>query len=153
VKKSGVLIAIQSSLEARCTKLVAASEAARAEATHEDNQSESKYDTRSIEAGYLANGQARKAEEAAHAVLTYDALQLREFDDETPIALTALVELRLGANSEWFFIGPEAGGLEVEVDGKEITVISAETPLAQQMIGKRKGQSTTRPPGTILTVL
>ena len=38
---------------------------AHAEATHEQNKAENKYDTRAIEASYLAEGQARQAAASA----------------------------------------------------------------------------------------
>ena len=49
---------------------------AHAEATHEQNKAENKYDTRAIEASYLAEGQARQATEVAGSIQALEAIKL-----------------------------------------------------------------------------
>src|SRR3954451_12499054 len=70
-----------------------AARASHAEATHESSKAESKYDTRGLEAAYLAGGQARQAKEIMDSIELYRALPVRDFASEEPIDLTALVEL------------------------------------------------------------
>lgn len=45
---------------------------AHAEATHEESRPEDKYDTRGLEAAYLASGQAKQAAEAKRAIAQYE---------------------------------------------------------------------------------
>ena len=51
-----------------------AARASHAEATHESSKAESKYDTRGLEAAYLAGGQARQAREILDSIKFYQSL-------------------------------------------------------------------------------
>lgn len=106
------------------------------EATHEENKAEDKYDTRGLEASYLAHGQSRAAEEAAEALAQFQALTPREFGAEEPVAMGALVRLDDG-NS--YFIGPRAGGTEVRFEGVPVMVITPSSPLGRQLVGRHHG--------------
>ena len=75
-----------------------AANAAHAEATHEQNKAENKYDTRGLEASYLAHGQSKQAQETKAAIAAFEMLDARKFGVGEPIDLGALVEL--GASSE-----------------------------------------------------
>src|SRR4051812_37437151 len=70
-----------------------AAQAAHAEATHESSKAENKYDTRGLEAAYLAGGQARQAKEIQDAIAMYESLAVRPFSTGQPIDLTAVVDL------------------------------------------------------------
>ena len=120
---------------------------ARDEATHEESRPESKYDTHSQEAAYLAEGQARLAAELAAARTALAALPLPQFDGATPIALGALVELEQPRGSAWYFIGPAAGGTSVAVDGREILVVTPQSPLGRQLMGATVGAYIQMPRG------
>ena len=73
--------------------LLAAAEDARQAATHEESKAENKYDTRGLEASYLAAGQARRAAEIRAALAAWQALQMRAYDDTQGIQLGALIWL------------------------------------------------------------
>ncbi len=120
---------------------------ARDEATHEESRPESKYDTHSQEAAYLAEGQARLASELAAARTALAALPLPDFDGTTPIALGALVELEQPSGSAWYFVGPAAGGTSVAVEGREILVVTPQSPLGRQLMGATVGASIPMPRG------
>jgi transcription elongation GreA/GreB family factor len=117
-----------------------AARASHEEATHESSRAESKYDTRGLEAAYLAGGQARQTKEILDAIALYESLTLKKFAAGDPIDLTALVELEVDGARSWFFIGPKSGGLEIEHQGEEIIVITPQSPLGQNLIGKKAGQ-------------
>jgi hypothetical protein len=81
-----------------------AAQASRAEATHEQSRAENKYDTRGLEASYLA-----------------------------------FVELGLGGETTAYFIGPRAGGTEVLHEKREVLVITPQSPLGEQLLGRKQG--------------
>jgi transcription elongation GreA/GreB family factor len=112
---------------------------ARAEATHEQNKAENKYDTRGLEASYLAHGQSKQAAELEAAIADFENLNARAFTKEEPIGVGALVELEVGGDTSFYFIGPRAGGTEVLHDRKEILVITPQSPLGTQLTGKKAG--------------
>ena len=116
-----------------------AAQAAHAEATHEQNKAENKYDTRGLEASYLARGQSRQAAETEAAIAAFEKLEIRKFGPGEPIALGALVELEQKSERLVYFLGPKAGGTEVIHDGREILVITAQSPLGEQLLGKKQG--------------
>lgn len=117
-----------------------------AQATHEqatdsENRAEDKYDTRGLEASYLAMGQARQAEESALAVQAFEALSLREFLPNDEISLGALVTVESRNKPSHYFVGPKAGGTELNHDGKEVMVITPQSPLGRQLMGRRQGDT------------
>jgi transcription elongation GreA/GreB family factor len=131
-----IIAALTRSLEV----LEKAARASHEEATHESSRAESKYDTRGLEAAYLAVGQARQTKELLDAIALYESLALEKFAAGDPIDLTALVELEADGARSWFFIGPKSGGLEIEHQGTEIVVITPQSPLGQNLMGKQAGQ-------------
>jgi transcription elongation GreA/GreB family factor len=137
MNKAELLKKIVAGLNENLEVLAKAARASHAEATHESSRAESKYDTRGLEAAYLAGGQARQAKETLDAIKVYDALPLLNFRAGDPIDLTALVELEADGVCSTYFIGPKSGGLEIEHQGKEIMVITPQSPLGQILMGKK----------------
>lgn len=39
----------------------------------------------------------------------------------------------------WFFLGPDAAGLKLQHDGREILVITPRSPLGQGLLGREVG--------------
>lgn len=116
-----------------------AAQNSRAEATHEQNKAESKYDTRGLEASYLARGQSKQAAELEAAITEFGKLEVRKFAASEPIDVGALLELEIGGDKSLYFLGPRAGGTEVVQDKKEILVITPQSPLGAQLLNKKQG--------------
>jgi hypothetical protein len=114
--------------------------AARAEATHEQSKAENKYDTRGLEASYLARGQSRHAAELALAIEQFQKLRDRELAPNGKIDLGSAVDLKGRKETATYLIGPRAGGTEVQFDGREVFVITPESPLGAQLIGRKIGE-------------
>ena len=114
-----------------------AARASHAEATHESSKAENKYDTRGLEAAYLAGGQARVAKEIIDAIKLYEAMTPRIFEKGEEIDIGALVEVKSARDVSTYFIGPKSGGLEVQFEKKEVVVITPQSPLGQNLMGKK----------------
>lgn len=146
VQKSAVHSAILDQLRRDLALQVNAAHLARDEAISEESRAENKYDTHSQEAAYLAEGQARIAGEIDISIAQYTALPLPDFAPGDAIAVGALVELRSTAGkSAWYFLGPRAGGLELRVAERDLLVLTPQSPLGRQLLGKRIGDSITAP--------
>ncbi len=139
MKKRRLIIQIIASLSENLAVLEKAARASHAEATHESSKAESKYDTRGLEAAYLAGGQARAAKEIIDAIKLYESSEGRDFAKGEPIDLSAVIELKTNRATSTYFIGPKGGGLEVQFDKKEIIVITPQSPLGQNLMGKKVG--------------
>src|SRR5690349_5986565 len=133
VKKQALIEKIVSQLAGELELYVKAANAARFEATHEQSKAENKYDTRGLEASYLARGQSKQAAEIAQAIKEFEALPVREFAAGEAVDVGALVELEVRGEKTLYFIGPRAGGTEVIFGKKEILVITPQSPLGQQL--------------------
>lgn len=138
--KTQILQKIIKSLEADLSVFAAAARAAHEAATNEECQPDNKYDTTALEASYIAQGQANRAQEIRIALENYRIIKMQTFGDETPVRLTALVTLEdEDCHQRQFFLGPQAGGLKVAVDGVEVVVITPQSPLGRNLLGKLTG--------------
>lgn len=141
--KKQLLRLITEKLAADLEVAVRAAQTAHETATHEENVAENKYDTLGLEAAYLAAGQSRRVEEIRQALGLYRNLVLRDFDEEQGIQLTALVTLlNADGSRRTVFLGPEAAGLKIDCEGREVLVITPRSPLGQSLIGRHPGDET-----------
>ncbi len=113
---------------------------AHAAATHGENIPDNKYATLGLEASYLAQGQANRAQEILQAQQQFRQLRLAEFSAESVIRLTAVVKLIDGeGDSRRVFLAPAAGGLLLDLDGVEIMLITPASPLGRELLGRENG--------------
>src|SRR5947209_832191 len=110
VNKHLLIRKIIDQLNSELALYIKAARAAHAEATHEQSKAENKYDTRGLEAAYLARGQSKQAAELEQTIKQYEAMSIREFGPEDPIDLGAVVELGKKNERTIYFLGPRAGG-------------------------------------------
>lgn len=145
MQKSALRDAIVAQLRRELETLTRAAHDAREEATSVESKSEGKYDMRSQEAAYLAEGQARLAAELAESISIHLAQDLPDFSQNRPAALGALVTLENRGRRSLYFLGPRNGGLEVELNGANILVVTPSSPLGRQLIGRRSGDTVQLP--------
>ena len=116
-----------------------AAQFSRAEATHESSKAENKYDTRGLEASYLARGQSKQAAEIKSAIAAFEELPAKKFGADAAVDLGALVELESRQERTLYFLGPRAGGTEIIHQKREILVITPQSPLGRQLMGRKQG--------------
>ena len=137
--KRALIQAIIAQLSGELESYARSARATHEEATHEQSKAENKYDTRGLEASYLAQGQSRQAAEVVQAVQQFETLDPRDFGKDDPIDVGALVELESGAERLFYFIGPRAGGVEILHERKQIVVITPQAPMGRELLGRKKG--------------
>lgn len=117
---------------------------AHAAATHTESKAEDQYDTRGLEASYLAGAQSRRAMELEQLLNTYRFIDLKSFGADSPIAATALVELKpeSGATS-FYLLMPIGGGMNVTWQGRSVQTITPQSPMGEALLGKRQGDDIT----------
>lgn len=131
---------LRAALVARLERELAAAEAAQratvAGATHEEAKPENDKDTRALEQSYLARGQAQRVEELRTAIAETRVMPLRAFDDESPIALSALVTIQDERGEQRVFLALHGGGEDLD-DG--VRVVTTRSPLGRALLGKSAG--------------
>ncbi len=123
------------------TLLVAANNAHLA-AIDDQSIAETQYDTLAIEAGYLAEGQSRRAEEVKISIASLE--QLSERLKQNPqihqhIILGSIVQLSQDkCTNHYFFIAPSAAGfrcsINCDVKERNFTVITPQSPLGKALL-------------------
>ena len=116
-----------------------AAQVSHEEAISEESRPENKYDMHSQEAAYLAEGQARLAAEIAENILLYESLNVAPVPKDGLTALGSAVAVEQGTDRTWYFIGPRSGGMELKVEGTTVFVLTPQSPLGRELIGKRVG--------------
>ncbi len=143
MNKTALIEKIIAALTSELEMYAKSARAAHEEATHEQSKAENKYDTRGLEASYLAHGQSQQIAEIQFAKQAYTLLEPHDFGPGDLIDMGAWVELESlsgrGGERAFYFIGPKAGGTEIEHEGKQTLVITPQSPLGRQLQGKKQG--------------
>jgi hypothetical protein len=150
--KSELLAQIRAELRTQLERLSKAALEAHAAATDPGSKAEGKYDTRSLEASYLAAGQARQVDELAESVRIFESLDLADFEMTDAIDAGALVKVRLAGDTAFFLLVPTSGGLEINYQGIEITLLTPASELYRNLLGMCVGESLDSPALVVMEV-
>jgi transcription elongation GreA/GreB family factor len=141
VDKPALIEQIIAALHAELANYARSARSAHAEATDEQSRAENKYDTRGLEASYLARGQSRQAMEVVQAIEAYSNLPVRPFAREAAADMGALVTVQNREGRFVYFIGPGAGGTEVSCNGDAVMVITPQSPIGRALVGLKAGDA------------
>jgi len=147
VTKGDIIHAVIAQLRALLAAGTNAARATTAAATDPDSKAENKYDTRNLEASYLARGQAFRVAETMEALQEFESLMPKSFAPGDAVGEGALVSLTGSGDTFLYFIGPAAGGTEVVVDGTEVIVLTPASPLGAKLMRRRTGDRFELHPG------
>ena len=139
MSKSALLDQILQALKAQLSLMQAATAEARENATGDETRSEGKYDTRAIEASYLASAQAGQVASLSQAIDMLSRFEPRAFDEQEAIAPGALVEADDDGEITYYLLAPVGGGCTIDYQGFDCTVLAPESPLYQQLLGSCEG--------------
>lgn len=108
-------------------------------ATHEESEPEDQYDTRGLEASYLAGAQAKRVGEIEQILHVLKTLNCREFKEDEAIQSTAIVEFEHDGKTGVCILLPMGGGMSVDHDGHHIQVVTPKSPLGEALVGRSAG--------------
>ncbi len=109
-------------------------------AADEENIPDNKYDTLSLEAAYLAEGEAKRVEEIEAALKAYEAVVLSESTGHQEVTLFSLVRLDNNSGDHiTIFLGHEAGGVKIRYMNEPVTVVTTKSPLGSVILGTKVG--------------
>ena len=147
MNRSALITTILLHLRAELAVSLQAARATIAAATDGDSKAENKYDTRNLEASYLARGQAFRVAELQEAVSAFEDLEVHPPAVTMTVKLGSLVKLQTPSETLFYFIGPAAGGTEITHDGAEILVTTPASPLGLKLMGCKAGDQFDLRPG------
>ena len=139
MEKRALVAAVLEQLERELVHARAAAQAAREAATAEENRPENEYDTRALEASFLARGQANRVAELEHAIHVLREFPLRSFTDRDKIQAGALVCVTCDGVEHLHLILPSGAGLQIASAGLKISVVTTTSPLGIELLGKGVG--------------
>lgn len=133
------MLQILAHLEAELESLSTSAKVAALAATHEESRPENKYDTRGLEASYLAGAQAARATELQAAIVQLKKLVIREFGKDDPIGPSALIEVEHQNRRTLYFLVTVGAGLTLQQVARKVFSITVGSPLGQCLLGKVVG--------------
>ncbi len=137
--KTKILKAVIIELEEELRRKLAAQESAAAGATHVEAKAETKWDTCGLEQSYLARGHAQQFE-----LLAQQVEDLRKFIPPgfsgRPVGVGALVETEMDGEKAVFFLLESGGGIELTAEGRNITVITPESPVGAALMNRNQDE-------------
>lgn len=128
-------------LRADLRAALSAADVARQEATGEESKSEGKYDTRAIEAGYLAGAHARRVEAIRVALGRLELVLERPGLAGAQVRLVRAVDAT--GEQHTFLVAPAGAGTLVEVNGEKVRVVTAVSPLGRPLAEAEEGDEFT----------
>jgi transcription elongation GreA/GreB family factor len=139
VNKKSLIDHLRASLEEVLEIQKESERATREAATHEESKPENQYDTRALEASYLAGAQSKRIIEMEELLIVYKHTPLKSFTENDPIANTALVEVEFRGRTNFLFLMPKGGGAHIMYENKKIQVITPSSPLGAALLGLKVG--------------
>lgn len=139
--KQALLQNIIAQLEAELTKARAAARATQDAATDEQNRPENQYDTRALEASFLARGQNARVAELEHSIHVLRSFPLRSFKKDEAVQTGCLVVLDCEGKEVPHFLLPAGAGLHTQNGANKIQVVTTSSPLGTELLGKFAGDS------------
>lgn len=135
IDKAALVQKIQTELQASFEVLKAAALATYEDATHEESKPENEYDTRGLEASYLAGAQGKRLAEIEEVFAMYKFLKLRDLSPTDAIQLSAIIEASHNGKTLYIFLVPIGGGMTMAFDGLNIQVVASSSPLGESLLG------------------
>lgn len=139
IDKQHVFTLVLQQLEQQLKVAVESAFEAKEASTNEEAKAENKYDTRGLEASYLASGQAKRAQELQESIYNLKKVQIKNFSAEDPINVGALVEVLVNEKNKKFLFLLPVGGVEVDFEGVKLQSLTIDAPLGQSLFGMREG--------------
>jgi len=139
LNKMKLLNEIRSSLGVALDGMAEATEAQRTDAASQEGAMQSRYDTMRIEGSWLADAMHTREQNLKKEARRAETYSLPQTEDR--VVEGSLVRVRTGNLATLYFVLPFAAGYESEVAGEELLVVTPRSPLAQELMGKRRGET------------
>ncbi|MDO9183945.1 MAG: GreA/GreB family elongation factor [Bacteriovorax sp.] len=136
--KKIILTKLIESLNLELIEVESAAKSTKDLVTADDLKSEGKYDTRAIEASYLASAQLKRVEEIKTDIQMLEDIELI---DAEKVQMGSLVLIEFKGQQRYYFLTTTSGGTMLMVDGNPVLVISVFSPIGNEALGLGAGES------------
>lgn len=143
LNKSEIIKKFIEAIESELKTLKTAAKNTADYATDSENKPENKYDTRGLEASYLAGAQAQRVAEMQDVLLCFRSQNIKIFHDGAVISISALVEVFSSEKTQFLLIMPLGGGQTIQFQSAMIQVVTPASPLGKALIGQFVGETIT----------
>jgi len=127
-------------MKAEMHQLELAAKANKEFATDQEFKAESKYDTRSLEASYLASAELSRVEDLKLEIQMLEEVDFKVSKKLDEICIGSLVELRHKDQDRSYFLIPTSGGTLLKIRDKAVLVVSVFSPLGDALLGLKTGE-------------
>lgn len=141
IEKSELVRIFTQQLERDLEAITAAARATHEAATHEESKPENKYDTRGLEAAYLAGAQAKRVQEIREVLSLFQTLPFKDFSSNDAVQSTALVEVALDGKRNILLVMPKGGGVQMTLSGETVQIITPASHLGEAILGLKVSES------------
>lgn len=138
--KKQILDELIGKLKMEMAELEAAAKSNKDFATDQEFKAESKYDTRSLEASYLASAEAKRVEELKLDIQMLEEVDLKLSERSDEVCIGSLVDLRHKDQERSYFVIPTSGGTLVKIGERAVLVVSVFSPLGDAVLGTKVGE-------------
>lgn len=108
-------------------------------ATNEESKAENEYDTRGLEASYLAGAQAQRVSQVEELIYHLGELNIREYSESVAISSTAILELEYLNKKMKVIILPSGGGVHLRINDEILQIVTPQSPLGEALMGMYVG--------------
>lgn len=136
--KKIILEKLIENLKNELSEVEGAAKSTRDLVSQDDLKSEGKYDTRAIEASYLASAQLKRVEEIKLDIQMLEEIELHKTES---LQMGSLALIEYNGNQRYYFLTSASGGSLLNIDGKTVLVISVFSPLGNGALGLVAGES------------
>lgn len=140
VDKKKIVEVLIEKLNAELIEVEGAAKSTRDLVTAPDLKSEGKYDTRAIEAGYLASAQNKRVEEIKLDIQMLEDLA-SQIEPSLKLQLGSLGLISCNGQERLYFLSTTSGGSMLMIDNHPILVISVFSPIGDAALGLGVGES------------
>lgn len=128
-------------LESEVAILKQAALATHEAATNEESKPENEYDTRALEASYLAGAQDKRVAELREVITLFRKLMFRDFAPGDAIDLTALADISIDGKKNTVLFLPKGGGVTLNLDTTRVQIITPSSILGETLMGLHVGDT------------
>ncbi len=139
IEKKTVIDQLKANIQKELDAAKQAYDTSHKHATDQDLKADGKYDTRSIEAGYLAGAQMKRVNELEEEFKLIEEVNIDHKPDM--VSVGSLISLRHNGQERFYFISSTSGGTMINVEGQVVLIISAFSPIGTEVLSLKAGES------------